>query len=205
MKIRAVIFDFGGVLCFPPTPEQWNEAAAFAGTTGALHEAFWKYRGPYDAGGDAFTYWRSVAADLGMSFDEATIQGLIEREIQFWSRFDPRVFKWASQLRAAGILTAMLSNLPRPLGERLRATPGFFDHFDHLTLSYELGVNKPDAVIYRHSVEGLGIQPQEGLFLDDRADNIAGARAQGIHAEQFSTWEDFVANQMGRYLLPQPQ
>ena len=204
MKIRAVIFDFGGVLCFPPTPQQWQEAAAFAGTTDALQEAFWKHRLEYDAGGDAREYWTKVAGMLGVGFDERTIQGMIEREIAFWSNFDRRVFNWANQLRSEGIRTAMLSNLPRPLGERLRAIPGFYDHFDHLTLSYELGVNKPDAAIYRHAIEGLRIQPGEGLFLDDRDDNVEGARAVGLHAEQFTTWEEFVRNQVGRYDLPKP-
>ncbi|MEQ1886435.1 MAG: HAD family phosphatase [Bryobacteraceae bacterium] len=205
MNIRAVIFDFGGVLAFVPAPEQWKEAVEFAGTTSALYDAFWKFRLPYDAGGDPFEYWRSVAAELGTTFDQHTIEGMIEREIQFWSRFDRRVFAWANELRAAGIRTAMLSNLPRPLGERLRATPGFFDHFDHLTLSYELGVNKPNAAIYRHAIDGLGIQAEEALFLDDRADNIEGARAVGLQCEQFTTWEDFVANQAQRYPLPKPR
>jgi putative hydrolase of the HAD superfamily len=182
MNIRAVIFDFSKILCFPPTPEQWQEAAAFAGTGDALHDAFWRHRLEYDAGGDAHEYWKKVAADLGVAFTNPTIEGLIEREIAFWSTFDSRVLSWADELRTDGIRTAMLSNLPRPLGERLRATSGFFDHFDHLTLSYELGVNKPAAAIYEDAIAGVRVTPSEALFL-----------------------EEFVANQLGRYPLPRPR
>jgi len=204
IEIRAVIFDFGGVICFPPTQEQWREASKFAGTSDALREAFWKYRNEYDEGGDAREYWRGVAKLLGHSFDDRVIEGLIEREIAFWSKFDNRVLVWASELRSAGIRTAMLSNLPRPLGERLRATPEFIDHFDCLTLSYELGVIKPGRAIYRHAIEGLGIEPHYGLFIDDREENIEGGRAAGLHSEQFASWEDFVSRQLVRYALPRP-
>ena len=203
--IRAVIFDFGGVICFPPTSEQWQEAAAFSGTSGdRLYEAFWKHRNEYDGGGDAYDYWRGVAKLLGVPFEERVIDGMIEREIAFWSNFDTRVLAWANELRRAGIRTGMLSNLPRPLGERLRLTPGFADRFDHLTLSYELGVIKPDRAIYQHAIDGLGIAPHEGLFLDDREENVAGGRAAGLCAERFVSWDEFVARQLGRYLLPRP-
>jgi putative hydrolase of the HAD superfamily len=209
MIIRAVIFDFGGVICFPPTPEQWREAAEFCGTSfcgtpSALHDAFWKHRGDYDGGADAGEYWRGVATLLGLSFDDRVIAGMIQREIAFWSKFDERVLAWAAELQRAGIRTGILSNLPRPLGERLLAAPGFMDHFDHATFSYELGVIKPDSAIYQHAIEGLGIAPNEGLFLDDREENVAGGLAAGLHSEQFVSWEDFAARQLGRYRLPRP-
>ena len=99
---------------------------------------------------------------------------------------------WNDQLRAAGFRTAILSNLPRPLGEELYRVPRFFDRFDHLTLSYELRMVKPEAGIYRHAVEGVGVDPAEALFLDDKAVNVDGARAVGLPTELFTTWEEFV-------------
>ena len=96
-------------------------------------------------------------------------------------------------MRAAGYRTAILSNLPRPLGEELRATPGFLDPFDHVTFSYELRKVKPQPEIYLDAIRGLGIEPSEALFLDDRPDNVEGAHAVGLRALLYSTWEDFVA------------
>ena len=46
------------------------------------------------------------------------------------------------------IRTGILSNLPRPLGERLREADGFLEHFDHVTFSYELALVKPQREIY---------------------------------------------------------
>src|SRR5665213_2347027 len=206
MKIQAVIFDYGGVICFHPSPEQWQEAAAFCGADAdALQSAFWEDRDNYDAGEDPYIYWRGVAGRLGRSFDHAMIDGLIEREIRFWSRFDDRVLRWTNNLRAAGVRTSMLSNMPRPLGEHLKTLPGFLDHFDEVTVSYKLGVVKPDAPIYHSAIGDLEIDPARALFLDDRQPNIDAARAVGLQAEIFTTWEDFVTTDREKHNLPAPE
>ena len=205
MKIQAVIFDFGGVICFPPSPDQWQEAAAFSGTDApAFQAAFWEGRDGYDAGEDPHIYWRSVASRLGRSFNDEMIRGLIEREIRFWSRFDHRVLGWAKRLQAAGVRTGILSNLPRPLGDHLKTLPGFLDHFDQVTFSYELGVVKPDAPIYRSAIGGLEVDPAAALFLDDRPSNVEGAKAVGLRAEIFTTWEDFAGKGIQAAALPMP-
>jgi putative hydrolase of the HAD superfamily len=133
--IRAVIFDFGGVLCFPPSDEQIDRAAARCGLSSEeFLKAFWSIRIPYDAG--EFSpdhYWKTVAKNAGRSFDGPLIAEMREAEIDFWSRLDQPVVEWNDQLRAAGLKTAMLSNLPSPLGERLRSQ-NFYQHFDHATL-----------------------------------------------------------------------
>lgn len=210
MNLRAVIFDFGNVLCFPPSDEQLASAAAFCGVRPAdFVDAFWHKRRDYDRGIEPATYWREFAAMIGREFDDAMVQDrfvqeMIRREIDFWSRYDERVLTWAGDLRRAGLRTGILSNLPAPLGDALRAAPGFLDHFDHITFSYELGVIKPEPEIYHHALEGLGVAPTEALFLDDRPENVAGARAVDLHAEVFTTWEEFLEQQHHRYPLPRP-
>jgi putative hydrolase of the HAD superfamily len=52
---------------------------------------------------------------------------------------------------------------------------------------------KPDAAIYRHAAEGLGVRPEEILFVDDREENVAGARAVGMVAIQYGEHRAFVA------------
>jgi len=85
----------------------------------------------------------------------------------------------------------LLSNLPRVLGEELRATPGFLEHFDHVTFSYELRIVKPAAAIYHHALEGLQVAPAEALFIDDKQVNVDGALAVGVRARLFTRWEEF--------------
>ena len=116
---------------------------------------------------------------------------LIEIEVDFWTDYDERPLRWITSLQAAGIRVGILSNLPRVLAENLRAKR-FVNHFDHVTFSFELLTVKPQAAIYRHAIEGLGVTPQEALFIDDKLPNVHGAIAVGLHAELFTTWEDFL-------------
>jgi putative hydrolase of the HAD superfamily len=207
MSIRAVIFDFGGVLCFHPAAEQIAEAArACELPVPEFLHAFWSNRLPYDAGElTPQAYWGAVAKTAGRTFDDDLVAEMIQREIDFWSRYDDRVIAWARQLRASGLRTGMLSNMPEPLGAHLRATRTLLDHFDHVTLSYELRVTKPKADIYQDAIRGLSVSPAEALFLDDRADNVAGASAVGLQAELYVSWEEFEKDALGRYNLPAPE
>ncbi len=206
LKPRAVIFDFGGVLCFHPSEERFARIAALFGmSTLDLLRIFWANRLPYDAGElDAGTYWRHVAEAAGVPFDKAQLPELRRYEVELWNDFDERILGWAARLQAHGVRTAILSNLPGSIGEALRATPGFLDPFDHVTFSYELGIVKPDPAIYHDALRGLNVAPEEALFLDDKPENVEGARAVGLLGEVYTSWEDFLEHALKRYDLPPP-
>ena len=142
---------------------------------------------------------------VGREFDDALINDMLQREIDFWTAYDSRVIAWARELRGKGFRTGILSNLPGPLGVHLRKTSGFLDAFDHTTFSYELGVVKPEPEIYEDMIRGLGLPAGKALFLDDRPENVEGGRAAGIHAEIFTTWEEFLERDRARYGLPEPR
>ena len=209
MAVRAVIFDFGGVLCFHPSEDRFARIANLFGiSTQELLHIFWANRIDYDAGlVDSRTYWTQIAQAAGRSpaapgMDAGLLRTLVEYEIQLWNNYDQRILSWAAYLRSSGFRTAILSNLPSALGEALRATPGFLDPFDHVTFSYELKLVKPQAAIYLDAIRGVGVPPYEALFLDDKAENVEGALAVGLQSELYSTWEAFRAEAGERYNLP---
>jgi putative hydrolase of the HAD superfamily len=203
MTVRAVIFDFGGVLCFHPSEDRFALIAELFGiSTPDLLRLFWAHRIGYDAGlVDSRAYWTQIAEAAGTRMDDALLRTLVKYEIELWNNYDQRILRWAAHLRACGIRTAILSNLPRVLGEALRQTPGFLDPFDHVTFSYELKIVKPEPGIYHDAIRGVGVSPSEALFLDDKPENVEGARAVGLQAEIYSTWETFLAGTVGRYNL----
>jgi len=206
MTIKSVVFDFGNVICFPPAEEKIARAAADAGLpVDRFLSAMWKDRLPYDGGISPREYWRGVAAHASTGFDDSLIERMVGHEIGFWNTFDSRVLSWIQRLRAAGYTVGILSNLPHPIAQSLRNTPGFLEHFDHVTFSCDLKLFKPQSAIYEHSFRGLKVAPEETLFIDDKIENVEGARASGMHAELFSTWEDFVRNIPRRYGLPEPE
>lgn len=57
-----------------------------------------------------------------------------------------------------------------------------FDLFDHLFLSYEMGVVKPDSAIYHMVSEKIGVPFQEIIFFDDNFNNIETALNLGMDA-----------------------
>lgn len=205
MKIRSVVFDFGNVICFPPAPEKIARAAADAGLpVDQFLRAMWADRLPYDGGETPQQYWRKVAAHASTEFDDSLIERMVRHEIGFWNTFDLRVLQWIRTLRENGFTIGILSNLPHPIASSLRNTPGFLEHFDHITFSCDLRLFKPQAAIYEHSFHGLNVAPAETLFVDDKQENVEGARAAGMQAELFTTWEQFVQEVPRRYGLPEP-
>ncbi|HEX5432189.1 MAG TPA: HAD family phosphatase [Bryobacteraceae bacterium] len=206
IPLKAVVFDFGGVLCFHPEDERFTPIAkCFGLKTADLIRLFWADRADYDAGRlDARAYWSKIAQAAGVPFEEASLAELVRREVELWNQFDERVLGWAGHLRARGFGTAILSNLPRALGEELRVVPGFLDPFGHVTFSYELGAIKPQRAIYEDAIRGLGVKPGEMLFLDDKPENVEGARSAGMLGEIYASWEEFVGDVLPRYRLPGP-
>ncbi|MBV8842022.1 MAG: HAD family phosphatase [Bryobacterales bacterium] len=201
---KAVVFDFGGVLCFHPPDAKFDPIAKIFGLpVSELIPLFWEKRAEYDAARlDAWTYWSDIARASGKELNDSMLRELIRHEVALWNNYDDRVLGWAAHLRASGFRTGILSNLPPALGAELRATPGFLDTFDHVTFSYELKSVKPEPAIYENAIGGLAVAPGEALFLDDRPENVEGARAVGMMAELFKSWEDFLSSAVRRYDLP---
>lgn len=54
------------------------------------------------------------------------------------------------------------------------------DLFKKAFLSYEIGMWKPDDVIYTHVLEEIGKNAEDVIFFDDNLDNIEAARNIGI-------------------------
>jgi putative hydrolase of the HAD superfamily len=63
-----------------------------------------------------------------------------------------------------------------------------------LVWSYQLGVAKPDAAIYRYALERLGTHPEETLFVDDKRENVETAAAIGMKGMIFSDVEKLRAD-----------
>lgn len=54
------------------------------------------------------------------------------------------------------------------------------DFFERIFLSYEMGLRKPYKEIFQQVVSDAGIRPEESIFVDDNASNIAAAAKLGI-------------------------
>ncbi len=191
-EYQGFIFDFGGVLVGPQTEEDQAQLAALAGLPKDQFSAlYWSYRLDYDKGlMTDVEYWQTVAQNGGGTLTLDTIERLTDLDNRSWMRFDAVMWDWLAQLRNAGKRVAMLSNMPRDLGEALKLQTDRLGRFDQVSLSYEIHSAKPEPAIYEHCLEGLGTPPQQTLFLDDRIENVHGAEMLGIGAMHFTNRDD---------------
>lgn len=65
------------------------------------------------------------------------------------------------------------------------------DYFDGMVTSFDARSCKPDAEIFRYTVENLGIVPSETLFFDDSANNVEAAKALGFNAVEVKLGTEF--------------
>ncbi|MBV8070801.1 MAG: HAD family phosphatase [Acidobacteriaceae bacterium] len=194
-KYDGIIFDYGGVLVQHQTEEDQRRLAQLAGVPADnFTDLYWATRAIYDKGElTAADYWRDLAREAGAPEpDQITIDRLTELDTESWMQFDPAMWEWVNELRASGRRVAILSNMPRDLGEALRSRTNRLEQFDQVTLSYEINAVKPEAEIYEHCLEGLNTARERTLFLDDRIENVHGAQLVGIAAQHFVARDDML-------------
>lgn len=189
---EGIIFDYGGVLVTQQTDADQALLAQTAGISNDVFtELYWSERLDYDKGLlSAFEYWQSIAQRAGTVLNQQAIVQLTELDSVSWMHFDSIMWDWINELRSADKRVAMLSNMPRDLGEALKSRTERLNNFDFVTLSYEVRSAKPEPAIYEHCLEGLGLEPGQTLFFDDKIANIQGAELLGIRAIQFTDRDD---------------
>jgi glucose-1-phosphatase len=74
----------------------------------------------------------------------------------------------------------------------IRGQLPLLDTFDDVLTSYELGLMKPDAAIYRVALDIAGVAPEEAAFFDDVLGHVEGARLVGLRGFLFTDVDQFV-------------
>ena len=188
-NITAVILDYGKVLVRSPTTQEFGRMAEMFNVSFESFYQLWEEsRGPYDCGDlTAEEYWLNLAQQTNTSLDGGQIKMLRQVEVEIWAHANPDMLHWVNQLHAAGIETALLSNMPWDLVKYVCANFHWMENFSFKTFSAEVRLIKPDPAIYEHTLRGLGVPAAEALFVDDREVNVEAARALGIRSIQFQS------------------
>jgi epoxide hydrolase-like predicted phosphatase len=109
------------------------------------------------------------------------------RELYF-ERLVPNgpMIDFARSLRERGVRTALLTNNVREWEPLWRAKlPELDEIFEVVVDSAFVGLRKPDPRIYELTVERLGTEPGDCVFVDDLEVNCAAARELGMAAVRF--------------------
>lgn len=184
MSIEAVVFDIGNVLI------EWNPERFYDRAIGAERRAQLFSEVPLNRMNDG--------VDRGEPFDAAvaaTASAYTQwsEEIQMWQDHwidmcSPAIdhsVRLMRGLRAGAVPVFALSNFGVQTFEIAKEHYPFLTEFDHRYISGHIGAVKPEPQIYELLETTCGVMPEHLLFIDDRHDNIAAARARGWHVHLF--------------------
>ncbi len=187
--IRAVIFDFGGVLGLPQDPARVATMASLCALTlEEFQTAYGRNRRELDRGTmSEEEYWGRILEIGGIAADPDLVARIEREDSLGWTRTNKIVVDWGAELRAAGYRTAILSNMPATKLSFMRASGsfGWINDFQPAIFSCEYRLVKPEPEIYQLCLDKLAIDPDKCIFLDDVPRNVEAARALGIHALHF--------------------
>jgi len=100
---------------------------------------------------------------------------------------------------AAKVPVYGLTNASLPHLEYVKKLCPACRHFTQIFSSCELGLRKPEAAIYEAVLRAIHVPAAETLFIDDRQDNVTGARLAGMKAEQCLNPPDELKKHLEQY------
>jgi glucose-1-phosphatase len=194
MQLKFLYFDLGKVLVDFSVERMLAQIAAVTGITADAARAAAMDDGlmrQYESGRlSSRQFYEKFCASTGRRPDYDALAAAASEIFTLKLPMLPLV----AQLRQAGYPMGILSNTCETHWQycvhhfRIVAE-GFTVH----ALSYRIGALKPDAAIFRAAAELAGVRPEEVFFVDDLAEHVAGARAVGFDAVQFTTAEMLAA------------
>ncbi len=173
--IKAVIFDFFGVLC---SDEYWQQVKQGRQTDAKYHG----YADEVNLGQIPWqTFVQKIAKATGKSVTE--VNHMYETE-----KIDPRVAGLIHELHKT-YKTALITNAHHDFIDNILASNNLSQLFDETLVSSRLGVIKPDPRIFEHALKRLQVEPTEAVFIDDLERHISAARELGMQTILFENFE----------------
>ena len=183
--INNVVFDFGQVLVHFIPSKMVGRYVSEPCDASLLEEVV------FDR-----LYWDKL--DEGTITDEEVFAGFRSRlPERLWTVAEEIFLGWMENIpdiegmrevlewvKTRGKRLFLLSNISKAFAERSGEFP-ILRYFEKKVFSAVCGYVKPSKEIFAYLCEECGIVPQETLFIDDSAKNIAGAESFGIHGYLF--------------------
>ena len=188
--IKAVIFDFGGVIRFNVTHPILEEVAlAFDISFERCKEVYLRLFRSLETGEiDLEQFWALFSGIVGKPLPEGYLDFFVKGYEKHF-KLNKEVVDIIKKLKCK---KAMLSN-SFPFHKKYYETVA--EYFELVVLSHEVGIRKPSPEIYQMVLDKLGVKAKEAFFVDDIKSYVEAAKCLGIHALQFKD-----ANQLKKEL-----
>ena len=181
--IRAVLFDFGGVILTSPF-----EAFARYEREIGLPDGFIRNVNTVNPDTNAWAkleraevtleefvrLFEEEARSLGHDVDGGRVLECLAGDVR--PEMVEALRRCHERLKTACLTNNHIAFADLPRGGH----PEILDHFDAVIESSKVGVRKPDTRFYEIACEALDVRPDECVFLDDLGINLKPARAMGM-------------------------
>jgi putative hydrolase of the HAD superfamily len=184
MAIRAVMFDFGGVISSSPFDAFARLEAEHRLPPGFIrsvnstnpHDNAWARLERGELGVEAFgPEWAIEARALGHEIDGRLVLERLGGEIR------PQMIAAIKTCRTTYKTACLTNNFALAESVVSEEVAAVYALFDAVLESRVLGVRKPDPRFYELACAAIGVEPEESVFLDDLGINLKPARALGMH------------------------
>ncbi len=196
MTVRAVFFDFGGVLL---QHADGIDHKAIEARLGLEERTLFRclYRDSrymdYQVGVCTHEEWiESIRAAAQAIVGLERVEELMNAWQEAERLLNPLMISLVERLRAGGYRTGIISNTIPGLEERLaRELPHLIPLFDVRIGSGDVGVAKPDPAIFELALRELDIPAEGSVFTDDVHSYAEAAGAVGMHGFHFTGYDQF--------------
>jgi 2-haloacid dehalogenase len=183
--VHAVVFDVGNVLY------QWSLRAIYVPRIADADELNWflcnvvtqQWHFQHDAGRPIADMVAERKAEFPDYANLIDVYAAHFNESIFASV--PGSLEIVNDLAARGVPIFGITNFGAEFWAGFRPTAPVFDHFTDIIVSGEEKLMKPDAAIYHLALRRFGLAPGEGIFVDDRLENVVAADANGFVGHHF--------------------
>lgn len=194
MSIKAVFFDLGGVIV---RTEYHAPRQRLAESFGMDYDEIDKivFGGGSNGSGD-----RAVVGEITEEEHWLNVMKMLKQPASEYERIRDEFF--GGDVIDHEILDYLRSIKPKyKVGLISNAWSGlrdyivrekFDDVFDHMVISAEVGVAKPEAKIYHIALEQLQVQAEEAVFVDDFIENIEACEELGMEGIHFKNSESAI-------------
>lgn len=189
VTIRAVMFDFGGVISTSPFESfarfeaEHGLPAGFIRSVNATNpdDNAWAQLERSEISIDAFgPQWGAEARALGHDVDGRRVLEMLAGEIR------PQMVAAIEACRQSYMTACLTNNFVSVERAVSKEVADVYALFDVVLESRTLGVRKPDPRFYELACQALDVAPDESVFLDDLGVNLKPARALGMHTIKVS-------------------
>lgn len=180
-EVRAVIFDFDGLILDTETPEYRSYAELFQAYGAELGIDVWGKWVGTDAG--TFNPYDYLDECVGRKLDRESVRSSRREKYDAFmaaEKVRPGVEAYLQEAKRLGLGVGLASSSSRAWVEGYLTSHGLIHYFDTIRTRDDVARAKPDPELYMRAMEDLGIGPAEAVAFEDSPNGTLAAKRAGM-------------------------